>query len=86
VVSVGAGNPYGHPAPDMLEAYSRLGIQVLRTDRNGAVMVVGADQGVRFSCESGRRLTRVRLESIGSGKMEGQNLRRLLLGTTSCST
>jgi competence protein ComEC len=85
VVSVGGGNPYGHPAPDMLAAYARLGIRVLRTDRDGAVTVVGAAQGVRVSCESGRRFARVRPGSDGESGTEGQNLRRLFRGDAPCA-
>jgi competence protein ComEC len=37
VVSVGEGNPWGHPAPEVLGRLSRRGIAVYRTDRDGAV-------------------------------------------------
>jgi competence protein ComEC len=40
VVSAGADNPYGHPAPEVLARYRQLGIAVWRTDRDGAVTVV----------------------------------------------
>jgi competence protein ComEC len=39
LVSVGAGNTYGHPSPDVLRALSSRGAQVLRTDRAGTVVV-----------------------------------------------
>ncbi|WP_370864879.1 ComEC/Rec2 family competence protein [Nocardioides agariphilus] len=38
VVSVGADNDYGHPAPQVLEALSGAGTEVLRTDRDGDVL------------------------------------------------
>jgi len=38
LVSVGADNRYGHPAPEALDAYSRHG-NVFRTDKDGSVMV-----------------------------------------------
>ena len=39
VISVGAGNKYGHPSNDVLQALSRIGAQVLRTDDDGTVVV-----------------------------------------------
>ncbi|MET9292690.1 ComEC/Rec2 family competence protein [Streptomyces sp. NPDC003077] len=41
LVSVGAGNPYGHPAPRTLGALRSHGTTVLRTDADGAVAVLG---------------------------------------------
>jgi len=43
LVSVGAGNDYGHPAPDLVDALSAAGAQVWRTDLAGDVVVVSAD-------------------------------------------
>lgn len=37
VISVGASNPFGHPAPMVVKRYSEDGIRLLRTDRDGAV-------------------------------------------------
>jgi beta-lactamase superfamily II metal-dependent hydrolase len=37
VISVGAHNRYGHPAPDVVERLQRLGIAVLRTDQLGTI-------------------------------------------------
>jgi competence protein ComEC len=39
LVSVGAGNMYGHPSASVLEALASRGAQVLRTDRLGTVIV-----------------------------------------------
>jgi competence protein ComEC len=39
VISVGAGNKYGHPSIDVLRALARIGAQVLRTDEAGTVIV-----------------------------------------------
>lgn len=41
VVSVGAANPYGHPAESVLETYQNQHIAVFRTDRDGAIWVTG---------------------------------------------
>ncbi len=37
VISVGARNRYGHPAPEVLERLARRGIRVLRTDQRGTI-------------------------------------------------
>ena len=39
VISVGAGNSYGHPAPGTISALTHLGAKVLRTDTDGAVAI-----------------------------------------------
>jgi competence protein ComEC len=39
VISVGAGNKYGHPSNDVLRALARVGADVLRTDEAGTVVV-----------------------------------------------
>jgi len=38
VVSVGAGNSYGHPNTDVLDRLRRAGAEVLRTDAEGAIV------------------------------------------------
>ena len=39
MISVGAGNSYGHPAPTTLELLAQTGAKVLRTDRDGAIAI-----------------------------------------------
>jgi competence protein ComEC len=39
LVSVGAGNAYRHPSPDVIAALAACGATVLRTDRHGVVVV-----------------------------------------------
>ncbi len=48
VISVGAGNTYGHPAEETVASYAALGIPVLRTDLAGDVAVVGSGEGLRL--------------------------------------
>ena len=43
VISVGADNDYGHPAPETVAALGQTGARVLRTDTDGAVAVVEHD-------------------------------------------
>ncbi|HEV2784640.1 MAG TPA: DNA internalization-related competence protein ComEC/Rec2 [Actinophytocola sp.] len=45
VVSVGAGNRYGHPSPVTLGALVRRGAQVLRTDTNGDTAIIPTRTG-----------------------------------------
>jgi competence protein ComEC len=37
VISVGAGNPYGHPVSGTLAELAEHGVQTLRTDRRGTI-------------------------------------------------
>ena len=51
LVSVGAGNTYGHPAPSTLTTLRRAGFIVWRTDQRGTVAVVDGPDGVGVSAE-----------------------------------
>jgi competence protein ComEC len=51
VISVGAGNKYGHPSSDVLRALSRVGAEVIRTDLAGTVIV--RTDGSRLEIEAG---------------------------------
>jgi competence protein ComEC len=52
VVSVGADNRFGHPAPEILARYAERGISVLRTDELGGIEFV--TDGERLWVEAGR--------------------------------
>jgi competence protein ComEC len=43
VISVGAENDYGHPAPETIAGLAATGEEVLRTDQDGSVAVVQRD-------------------------------------------
>lgn len=45
VISVGADNDYGHPAPVLLAELTSLRMQIMRTDQDGAVAVGVGDNG-----------------------------------------
>jgi competence protein ComEC len=49
VISAGAGNRYGHPAPRVLSALLERGIRARRTDREGTI---------RYACVGGRLVSR----------------------------
>jgi competence protein ComEC len=46
LVSVGAGNRYGHPNPGVLTSLGRAGARVLRTDVDGDVAALATDTGL----------------------------------------
>jgi len=46
LISCGKDNPYGHPAPSTVAALRAEGAVVLRTDKDGALAVVGAGGGL----------------------------------------
>jgi len=46
VISVGKGNWYGLPHPDVLERYERIGATVYRTDIHGAIEITSDKQGI----------------------------------------
>lgn len=52
LISVGADNDYGHPAPDLIAALASSGAQVVRTDEDGDVLVVRDGAGVRLETSS----------------------------------
>ena len=50
VISVGAGNKYGHPNEDVLYALSRAGAEIMRTDQLGTVTI--RTDGTRIEVET----------------------------------
>lgn len=50
IISVGETNAYGHPSPELLERLETSFVQVLRTDRDGAVHVLTDGQQLEVSC------------------------------------
>jgi competence protein ComEC len=46
LVSVGAGNTYGHPAPETLRVLDESSTEVLRTDVDGSIAVVRTKDGL----------------------------------------
>ncbi len=56
IISVGAGNPYGHPDPEVLHALTRAGAAVLRTDEVGSIVIRSDGRSVEVE-EAGERWT-----------------------------
>lgn len=54
VISVGEGNPYGHPAQGTLERLLAAGATVYRTDLNGSVVLDTDGTNVRLNMERGQ--------------------------------
>ena len=69
LVSVGAGNRYGHPDAALLSRFEEAGVDILRTDRDGAIIVdVLDDRIVARGFASGRKVVlRYRHPAIGVG-------------------
>ena len=53
VISVGAKNSYGHPAPETIASLTRLGTQVVRTDIDGAIAVTAKEHHLRVRKSKG---------------------------------
>lgn len=49
IISVGAGNDYGHPAASTLSRLSGAGVQVFRTDQNGTILATCNGETVTFN-------------------------------------
>jgi competence protein ComEC len=71
LVSVGAGNRYGHPSPEILGALQARGAHVLRTDDVGTIVVaIDGSDVLRVSTEDSRwtlRRSRSRFPPPGTG-------------------
>ena len=53
VISVGANNTYGHPAAETIASLARLGTQVVRTDRDGALAITARAHHLRVRKSKG---------------------------------
>jgi competence protein ComEC len=50
IISAGEGNPYGHPAAELLERLEERGIRILRTDEEGRISVLTDGKEIRVKC------------------------------------
>lgn len=53
LISVGADNDYGHPAPDLVAALERAGAEVHRTDEDGDLLVLGGADDIEVRDRGG---------------------------------
>jgi competence protein ComEC len=54
IVSVGRGNHFGHPAPQVLDRYRAVGTEIFRTDQDGAVTVDTDGSAIEIHTFTGR--------------------------------
>ena len=66
IISAGAEEPYGHPRRKLRERLQAAGVNVLRTDRNGAIHVLTDGEKLEVSCFPNCR-------DISSGPMHVQS-------------
>jgi competence protein ComEC len=64
VVSVGAGNRYGHPSPLTVRALGRVGTLVVRTDTSGDTAIVAGQSGPRAVTRGPSRGPPARVASV----------------------
>lgn len=61
IISVGEGNPYGHPAAQTLATLDRLRSRIYRTDKNGAIAIVARSHRFTVHASAGSWWQKVRL-------------------------
>ncbi len=49
VFCCGRGNPFGHPHPDVVQAWQETGAEILRTDLNGNIFLVTDGESMTFT-------------------------------------
>jgi len=76
IISAGAHNPYGHPAPEVLSAYRQLGSEVFRTDQEGAILIEAEGNILRLRRYSDLVLSPVRWDTKMPSK-EWENFKKL---------
>lgn len=49
LLSAGTPNPFGHPAPEVIERLKRLGTKIYRTDQHGSIQITtdGQDYSIQ---------------------------------------
>jgi competence protein ComEC len=50
IISAGEENPYGHPSKELLQRLQDANVNILRTDRNGAIRVLTDGDSLQISC------------------------------------
>lgn len=70
VISVGAGNSYGHPTEAVLSRLQDAGVTTFRTDMQGEITAVSDGQTINFSTE--KNAAAETLANAGAGQNAGQ--------------
>ncbi|HTS15373.1 MAG TPA: MBL fold metallo-hydrolase, partial [Candidatus Sulfotelmatobacter sp.] len=70
IISVGAGNPYGHPAPATVARVRAAGATVYRTDLDGSVEITSDGRTLDVHADGGRAVPSAR--PSGSGRTTAQ--------------
>ena len=70
VISVGAGNGYGHPTEAVLSRLRDAGVTTFRTDMQGEITAVSDGQTINFS--TAKNATAETLANAGAGQNAGQ--------------
>ncbi len=83
VISVGASNPYGHPAKSVVQAYKDQEAAVYRTDRDGAILVTGRLSTSEFIVSRMRDLVIEPIDLLNCPwRCEYNNWHRLILSSS----
>lgn len=97
VISVGKGNPFGHPDASVIQRLTRRGVHILRTDQTGAVTVLSDGRECRVSTyrrqtpDHRLRVWRPAMRPVAHGRRRPTEVRRMSLpnprterGTRTC--
>ena len=57
LISAGRANPFGHPAPEVVERLDAVGARVFRTDRDGAAVIETDGRSLTVRSMRGRAWT-----------------------------
>ncbi len=77
VATVGRGNPYRHPSPEVVERYEKTGSRLCRTDTDGAVIIRVNQEGLDVYRWNDLTLRGINLQEPGEWKtVEKENWQR----------
>ncbi|HAS54702.1 MAG TPA: hypothetical protein DCS42_11570 [Nitrospiraceae bacterium] len=80
VASAGRTNRFGHPAEEVITRYEQQGTRFFRTDRDGAVIVIAAADGIKVHSWADLMLQRITLDKGSTWwKLEKENWRRIYI-------
>lgn len=94
VISVGAGNSYGHPCDDTLSKLRDAGVEVFRTDLQGDIFCISDGKSVHFETQKQSSEERINLTVADGSGQKSQDMSGTYIGNvnsmkfhrTSCSS